>query len=89
VREETGLEARVEAPLGDTRYFYVWDSARIRKLVHMYLLRATGGDVGDHDDEMEEVRWFAKEEVVDLAAYRGERQVLQRAVDRLSADPDS
>jgi hypothetical protein len=55
----------------------------------MYLLRATGGDVGDHDDEMEEVRWFAKDEVVGLAAYRGEREVLQRAVDRLSADPDS
>ena len=55
----------------------------------MYLLRATGGDVGDHDDEMEEVRWFSKEEVVGLAAYRGEREVLQRAVDRLSADPDS
>ena len=73
----------------DTRYFYVWDTARIRKLVHMYLLRATGGDVGDHDDEMEEVRWFSKEEVVGLAAYRGEREVLQRAVDRLSADPDS
>jgi 8-oxo-dGTP pyrophosphatase MutT (NUDIX family) len=86
VREETGVEAQVEAPLGDTRYFYVWDNARIRKLVHMYLLRATGGDVADHDDEMEDVRWFAKEEVVGLAAYRGEREVLQRAVNRLSAE---
>ena len=88
VREETGLEAQVEAPLGDTRYFYVWDRARIRKLVHMYLLRATGGDVADHDDEMEDVRWFARDEAVSAAAYRGERQVLKRAVDRLNAEPD-
>jgi 8-oxo-dGTP pyrophosphatase MutT (NUDIX family) len=83
VREETGLRAEVEASLGDTRYFYVWDGVRIRKLVHMFLLRATGGDVADHDDEMEDVRWYAAAGAVSRAAYRGEREILQRAVGRL------
>jgi 8-oxo-dGTP pyrophosphatase MutT (NUDIX family) len=86
VREETGLESEVEASLGDTRYFYVWDGARIRKVVHMFLLRAIGGDVSAHDDEMEDVRWFPAAEAVRRAAYRGERDVLQRAVDRLVVD---
>jgi len=84
VREETGLEAEVEEPLGDTRYFYVWEGTRIRKLVHMFLLRAIGGDIGQHDDEMEDVRWFARDEAVELAAYRGERAMIERAVERLS-----
>jgi 8-oxo-dGTP pyrophosphatase MutT (NUDIX family) len=82
--EETGLEAVVEAPLGDTRYFYVWDEVRIRKLVHMFLMRATGGDVTRHDDEMEEVRWFPADEALERAAYRGERQTLERAMEHLS-----
>jgi 8-oxo-dGTP pyrophosphatase MutT (NUDIX family) len=84
VLEETGLEAEIEASLGDTRYFYVWDRVRIRKFVHMFLLRATGGDVADHDDEMEDVRWFPLEEAASVAAYRGERELLLRAAQRLS-----
>ena len=28
VREETGIDAEIEASLGDTRYFYVWDDVR-------------------------------------------------------------
>ena len=36
------------------------------------------------DDEMEEVRWFPADEALELAAYRGERQTLERAVEHLS-----
>lgn len=84
VREETGLQAVIEDGLGDIRYFYVWEGVRIRKLVHFFLMRTTGGDVADHDEEMEDVRWFALDRGVEAAAYRGERQVLERAVERLT-----
>jgi 8-oxo-dGTP pyrophosphatase MutT (NUDIX family) len=79
VREETGIEAEIEAPLGETRYFYVWEEVRVRKTVHFFLMRATGGDVGERDDEMEDVRWFALARALKRASYRGERDVLQRA----------
>jgi 8-oxo-dGTP pyrophosphatase MutT (NUDIX family) len=84
VQEETGLEAEVEAPLGEIRYFYVWEGARIRKAVHFFLMRATGGDVSRHDDEMEDVRWFPLSVTLRRAAYKGEREVLQRAAARLA-----
>ncbi|MFM7719414.1 MAG: NUDIX domain-containing protein, partial [Actinomycetota bacterium] len=58
VREELGLDAEIEADLGTIRYTYVWEEVRVRKRVHFYLMRCTGGDVTEHDDEMEEVRWF-------------------------------
>jgi 8-oxo-dGTP pyrophosphatase MutT (NUDIX family) len=84
VREETGLDAEIEADLGDTRYIYVWEDVRIRKRVHFFLMRHTGGDVDDRDDEMEEVRWFPLERARKRAAYRGERDVLARAAELLT-----
>lgn len=84
VREETGLTAEIEAPLGETKYFYVWEEVRIRKTVHFFLMRWTGGDPADRDDEMEDVRWFPLERALKRAAYRGEREVLARAAELLS-----
>ncbi len=83
VREETGIEAEIEAALGETRYFYVWEDVRIRKTVHFFLMRAVGGDPNDRDDEMEDVRWFPLERALKRAAYRGERDVLGRAAEHL------
>ena len=83
VREETGIDAEIEESLGDTRYFYVWDDVRVRKVVHFFLMRATGGDTTDRDDEMEDVQWFPLDRALKRAAYRGEREVLARAAKRL------
>ncbi len=84
VREETGLEAEVEASLGDIRYFYIWEGVRVRKAVHFFLMRATGGDVSLHDHEMEDVQWFPLSVALRRATYKGEREVLQRAAERLA-----
>ena len=80
VLEETGLVAEIEDDLGTIRYFYVWEGVRVRKQVRFFLMRATGGDVAHHDHEMEEVRWFPIDRAVKRAAYRGEREVLERAI---------
>jgi len=77
VREETGLDAEVEESLGDIRYFYVWEGVRVRKAVHFFLMRARGGDVSQHDHEMEDVQWFPLSDALRRAAYKGEREVLQ------------
>lgn len=83
VLEESGLVAEIEHDLGTIRYFYVWDGVRVRKQVRFFLMRATGGDVANHDEEMEDVRWFPARRAVKRAAYRGEREVLERAVELL------
>lgn len=83
VLEETGIEAVIEGDLGEIRYFYVWDGVRVRKRVRFFLMRATGGDTADHDAEMEDVRWFALRTAIKRAAYRGEREVIERAAGML------
>jgi 8-oxo-dGTP pyrophosphatase MutT (NUDIX family) len=84
VREETGLVAEIRAPLGDITYWYVWEGERVRKRVRFFLMDAVGGDVSQHDFEMEDVQWFPLEEAAGVASYRSERDVLQRAVEALS-----
>ena len=79
VREETGLEAVIEEDLGEISYFYVWEGVRVRKAVRFFLMRATGGDVADHDHEMEEVRWIPLEEALRAASYKSEKEVLEAA----------
>jgi 8-oxo-dGTP pyrophosphatase MutT (NUDIX family) len=83
VQEETGLLAEIEVDLGDTKYIYVWEDVRIRKTVHFFLMRWIGGNIDDRDDEMEEIRWFSLDRALKRAAYRGEREVLARAAERL------
>jgi 8-oxo-dGTP pyrophosphatase MutT (NUDIX family) len=83
VLEETGLEAEIEGDLGTIRYFYVWEGVRVRKQVRFFLMRAIGGDVSSHDEEMEDVRWFPMRRATKRAAYRGEREVVERAVEQL------
>jgi 8-oxo-dGTP pyrophosphatase MutT (NUDIX family) len=87
VREETGLEARIERPLGDINYWYVWEGQRVRKRVTFFLMEAIGGDVSLHDHEMEEVRWVPVTEATRTASYKSERDVIRRAAEALPA-PD-
>jgi 8-oxo-dGTP pyrophosphatase MutT (NUDIX family) len=85
VREETGLEAELRAPLGEISYWYVWEGDRVRKRVSFFLMDAVGGDTALHDHEMEDVQWFPLAEAPRVASYRSERDVLRRAAEALDA----
>ena len=82
VREETGLHAKVLRKLGEIMYeFYSKaDRSRVLKTVHVFLLECLGGDPADHDDEVEEVRWFALDDAVRTLTYTNEREMLEKAV---------
>lgn len=86
VLEETGLRAEVRRPLGDISYWYVWNGDRVHKTVSFFLMEAAGGDFSQRDSEMEEVRWFPADEAVRTASYRGEQDVLHRAMEALAAE---
>mgnify|MGYP001478838959 CR=1 FL=1 len=83
VREETGVEAELVEKLGDVRYWYQRDGKRIAKVVAFYLFDYRSGDVADHDAEVEEARWVPLERALDELSYRGEREMVQRALERV------
>ena len=84
VTEETGVEARLVGKLGDVRYVYTWDGERIFKVVSFFLLRYTGGRLGDLPPatahEVEEARWLPLDEAPNFLAYGGERQMAEKAI---------
>jgi 8-oxo-dGTP pyrophosphatase MutT (NUDIX family) len=84
VYEETGLEAVIDRKLGDVRYFYTWNRQRIFKVVSFFLLRVTGGRIGELPSGMEievaEARWLPLEDAPRILAYRGEREMAERAL---------
>jgi 8-oxo-dGTP pyrophosphatase MutT (NUDIX family) len=85
VREETGLEGRVARKLGEIRYSYREKRAgqqqglKINKRVHFYLLRYLRGDVRDHDNEVDEARWFPIDEALRSLRFATERKMVSRA----------
>lgn len=91
VAEETGLVGEVEVRL---EAIDIWFSAtengraiRSHKLIHFYLLAYRGGDTVDHDDEVDDARWFPIEEALARLTFPSERRVVERAQALLDGHP--
>ncbi len=83
VSEETGVEGSLVEKLGDVRYVYTWAGERVFKVVTFYLLSYRRGRLGDispaNRREVAETRWLPLDEAPALLAYRGEREIAERA----------
>src|SRR5262249_9369782 len=90
VTEETGARGRAVAKLGDTRYWFSWEGERIFKIVTFFLVRYESGSLGELADEFRhevaEVRWLPLAEAPSLLAYRGERDMAEKAISLLSTE---
>lgn len=81
VKEEAGLLGESVADMGFIEYWYRDSLTEVlyHKFVHYYLLSHEGGDVGAHDREVDEARWFPIAEAIERFSYENERDVLTRA----------
>ena len=86
VTEETGVSAELIDKLGDVEYHYERRGRRRAKRVAFYLFEYRAGSVEDHDHEIEEARWMSLEEAAAALTYAGEREIVRRALSRLSSD---
>ncbi len=90
VGEETGVEAHLVRKLGDIRYVYTWAGERVFKVVSFYLFRYRRGRLGElateQRIEVAEVRWLPLDEAGHLLAYRGEREMAEKALAFLQSD---
>lgn len=78
VEEETGIKARVIAPLGEIDYWFVFAGRRIHKTVHHFVFEAVDGELSDRDIEVDAVEWVPLSEVAGRLAYADERQLLTK-----------
>jgi 8-oxo-dGTP pyrophosphatase MutT (NUDIX family) len=88
VAEETGVDATLLEKLGDVRYVYTWKGERVFKIVSFFLMRYRRGRLGSIPaqlaHEVDEAKWLPLEEAPRLLAYRGEREMAEKALQILS-----
>jgi 8-oxo-dGTP pyrophosphatase MutT (NUDIX family) len=92
VAEETGAHGRSLGKLGDVTYWVSWEGERIVKVGRFFLVRYTGGRLGDVPEEFRhevaEVRWLPLDDAPTLLAYPGEREMARKAMERLQENPE-
>jgi 8-oxo-dGTP pyrophosphatase MutT (NUDIX family) len=82
VREETGVEARVGARLGDVEYRYRRGGVQVFKSVGFFLCHYVAGDTADHDHEVDDARWMPLARARTELTYPGEREMIERALSK-------
>ena len=86
VTEETGVTAELIDKLGDVEYSYERRGRRRAKRVAFYLFEYRSGSLEDHDHEIEVALWIPLEKAAEQLTYAGEREIVRRAISRLSPD---
>jgi 8-oxo-dGTP pyrophosphatase MutT (NUDIX family) len=89
VKEEAGIETELIKLIETIEYWYRsvknGKPVRFHKFVHFYLLEYTGGDVLNHDHEVEESRWVSFDNAVEMLAFENEREVVVKAQEMITA----
>ncbi|HDD45267.1 MAG TPA: NUDIX hydrolase [Candidatus Desulfofervidus auxilii] len=85
IREESGLEGEIVEKIEPIHYWFYHplEKVRVKKTVHFFIVKAIGGDITQHDFEVEEVRWFSIEEAIKFCSYKGEKEILKKIKSRL------
>ncbi|WP_431473317.1 NUDIX domain-containing protein [Ornithinimicrobium sp. W1665] len=89
VEEETGIRGGrvLIITLGTIEYWFTTPSHRIHKMVHHYLLEATGGHLTiekDPDQEAIDAAWVPLDEVHRKLTFPNERRIAREAWQRLT-----
>ena len=84
VQEETGLEVRLIAYIGNISYSFIRDKIRFQKQVRHFLFEEIGGDTSLHDAEYDRVEWFSIPEALRRLTYQNEVNILSQAEDILN-----
>ncbi len=83
VLEETGITARILAPLEVVEYwFYANRQHRLHKFVEYFLMRYEEGDPVPQLAEVDAARWWPYDEALARVAYANDRHLLRLAKQR-------
>jgi len=87
VREESGVNAEIIEKIATTDYWFSFPIDGIRRRIHkyvdFYLMRYTGGDTADHDDEAVEARWADVDEALAMLEFDQERSIVSAGAEKI------
>jgi 8-oxo-dGTP pyrophosphatase MutT (NUDIX family) len=91
VAEETGLTGRVGPRLDRIDLWFTWNEdgepVRHHKLVYFFLLTYERGSPANHDQEVDDARWFPADEALAHLTFPNERRVVEHALELIAAEP--
>lgn len=81
VKEETGLIGKIVNRIDKIEYWFYWkpDDTKYHKFVHFFLMAFVGGDISNHDFELDEAKWLPIDKAIAKLSYKGERHIMERA----------
>jgi 8-oxo-dGTP diphosphatase len=83
VREEAGIDCELLKKIETVEYWYVatarGERVRFHKFVHFFLLKYLAGETANHDHEIDEARWVAIDEAVEMLAFKSEKELVRKA----------
>lgn len=82
VLEETGVEGKILKDLGEITYWYTFRGERVFKRVRYYLMGYVRGEPRP-SWEVKDAGFFPLKEAEGLIRYRGDREILSRAIKTL------
>ena len=81
MKEEAGLECEIIRQLSSSHYLFKNRKGETRpKVVHYFLMKATGGRLFMDGEETDEARWCDVEEAEKLLTYQGDKDLLSEIV---------
>jgi 8-oxo-dGTP pyrophosphatase MutT (NUDIX family) len=86
IAEETGVPGRLEAPLGESRYYYRRAGLLVQKTVHFFLVRATATALYPQLEEVSAAQWFPAAAALAASAFPANTALLRQALARLAGD---
>lgn len=83
VREEAGVDASIVGHLGPITFFYQMHGNRFVKTVDFYLMEYKSGSPTNHDDEVDDARWFLIDQAMGTLTFESEQGVVRLALETL------
>jgi 8-oxo-dGTP pyrophosphatase MutT (NUDIX family) len=75
-REETGYRCNIVKELPKSEYFYRRGDKLVRKTVRWFLMEPVEKE-GEHDHEIDDVRWLPVKEAIDALSYDSDRKLVE------------
>ncbi len=83
VKEETGIKSEINKSLGVIDFWFMAGGKRIHKTVHHFIFKEKGGRIAPQVSEVDDVRWFPLDEIVERLAYPDEKKLIARSKELL------
>jgi 8-oxo-dGTP diphosphatase len=84
VKEETGIEVEVIEKIGDSKYVFTIEGEKIFKVVIMFLMRHSSGEIKIQEEELLGAEWVSTEEALKKLSFPKDKQLLNLALSILS-----